>query len=309
MATREPLELSDLLTAEQCNALYELIERDNDGQFRNVFESKDQPLHPEDTLFGLPLLFIAAGCGKRDNWFSPAILEYLVDEKGADIHRMALNTKAEKYSRAYSFEYVDEERYNDEDQRYYRTGRTILVEDHVFTTVLMNLVLEGRIPACNYLYNHGADLSQVTFDDWNQAIEGETALQLAERKLTELDSSLRFGVEDNIWLGGGPEYLTKERIKVARGLKWLRYITVDQNIPRHAAFWQNRARLRHVLRSAPGIGRLEANYMMKFVPKPAKFQKPSNINLRKINTTLFEGGRATRKRKQQRKQRKTRSAQ
>ena len=307
MAQREPLELSDLLTAEQCNTLYDFLEKDNDGQFRNVFESEEQPLHPEDTLFGLPLLFIAAGCGKRQDWFSPKILEYLVDEKGADVNRMAENTKAEKYSRAYSFEYEDEERYNDDDHRYYRTGRTILVEDHVFTTVLMNLVLEGRIPACNYLYNHGADLEIETLDEWETPVQGETVLKLAERKLTELDSSLRFGVEDNIWLEGGPNYLSLERVKVARGLKWLRYITVDENIPRHAAFWQNRARLRQVLRGAPGIGRLEANYILKFVPKPAKFQKPSNINLRKINTTLFEGGRATRKRTKQCKQRKTRS--
>lgn len=293
MAQREPLELTDLLPAAECDALYALIQTDNDMQFRNVFESEEQPLHPEDTLFGLPLLFVAAGCGKRDDWFSPLILEYLVDEKGADVNRLALGTKAQKYSTAYRFWYD------------YEDG--VMEEDPVYTTVLMNFVLEGRIPACNYLYDHGANLEIETLDEWETPVQGETALQLAERKLTELDSSLRFGIEDNFWFEGGPEYLTKERLKVARGLKWLRYITVDENIPKLQASWQNRARLHQVLRGAPGVGRLEANYMMSFLPKPAKFQKPSNINLRKINTTLFEGGRATRKRKQQSKQRKTRN--
>jgi hypothetical protein len=297
MAQREPLELTDLLPAAECDALYALIQRDNDMQFRNVFESEEQPLHPEDTLFDMPLLFIAAGCGKRDTWFSPLILEYLVDEKGADVNRMALNTKAENYSRAYSFEWD----FND------NTGQSWLDEDHAYTTVLMNLVLEGRIPACNYLYNHGADLEIETLDEWETPVQGETALKLAERKLLNLDTSMRNGIEDNIWFNGHPNYLAKERVKVARGLKWLRYITVDENIPKLQASWQNRARLRHVLRGAPGVGRLEANYMMSFLPKPAKFQKPSNINLRKINTTLFEGGRATRKRTKQCKQRKTRS--
>jgi hypothetical protein len=292
MADRDADEISTLLQPERYIALEEALKTDAIDVFKTFFETEDTPLNPDDFLFQIPLLFIAAGCRKGDTHYSKSCVEYLV-EKGAFIDRHSIGTKAEKYSSAYQFWYD----YND--------GQ--LEEIHVYTTVLMNLVLEGNIEACNFFYQHGAHLDLETLDDWQVPIEGETVLQLAERKLTELDSSIIFGVEDNIWLEGGPEHLTKERIKVARGLKWLRYITVDENIPRHVAFWQNRARLRQVLRGAPGIGRLEANYMMSFLPKPAKFQKPSNINLRKINTSLFEGGRATRKRRQQRKQRKTRS--
>ena len=296
MADREPVELMDLLERDLQNELYQVLSEDTLDRFKAIFESEEQPLHPEDTLYGLPLLFLAAGCGKRQNSFSPKSIQYLVEEKGADVGRLAEQTKAEKYSSAYYFE----REYNRHANDYFQW------EDHVYCSLLMNMALEGNIWACNYFYNHGADDQQITFNEWDAPIEGETALVLAERKLMELDSFIRLAVEDNIWLEGSPTYLTKERLKVARGLKWLRYITVDENIPKLQASWQNRSRLRHVLRGAPHTGRLEAEYMMKFLPKPAKFQKPSNINLRKINTTLFEGGR-TRKRKQ-RKQRKTRSA-
>ena len=296
MADREPVELIDLLDRAVCDELYRVISEDTVDRFKAIFESEQQPLHPEDTLHGLPLLFLAAGCGKRQNTFSPKIIEYLVDDQGADVGRLAEQTKAEKYSRAYFFE----REYNRHANDYFQW------EDHVFCSLLMNMALEGNIWACNYFYNHGADEEQITFTEWDVPVEGETAIALAERKLTELDSFIQFGVEENIWLNSSPEDLTKERIKVSRGLKWLRYISVDENIPKLHASWQNRARFRQVLRGAPQIGRLEADYIMKFLPKPAKFQKPTNSNLRKINTTLFEGGRT--RNRNQRKQRKTRSA-
>ena len=296
MADREPVELHEVLERDLENELYHVISDDTIDRFKAIFESEEQPLHPEDTLHGLPLLFLAAGCGKHQTSFSPKIIEYLVEDQGADVNRLSQHTKAEKHSRAYFFE----REYNRHANDYFQW------EDHVFCSLLMNMALEGNIWACNYFYNHGADEEQITFTEWDAPVEGETALVLAERKLTELDSFIEFGVRENIWLNASPEDLTKERIKVARGLKWLRYISIDENIPKLQASWQNRRRLREVLRGAPRTGRLEAEYMMSFLPKPAKFQKPSNINLRKINTTLFEGGR-TRKRKQ-RKQRKTRSA-
>lgn len=296
MADREPVDLLGFLPPKIYTELMNVIKTDNLDRFKAIFESEAQPLHPEDIYLGFPLLFMAAGCGKDQHYFSPKIIEYLVEEKGADINRMALRTKAEEYSRAY----IREIEFNRHANQYE------VDQDHVYTTILMNLVLEGNIPACNFFYNHGADLYQTTFDEGDQPVEGETVLILAENKLVQLDTELRNATQENMWFDGHPDYLTKERMKVARGIKWLRYITVDENIPRHVAFWQNRARLREVLRGAPGVGRLETEHVMKFLPKPAKFQKPSNINLRKINATLFEGGRATRKRKQ-RKQRKTRS--
>ena len=289
MAEREPVEIMDLLTLEEYTHLEDVIEQDNIDVFKIIFESEEQPLHPEDTLWDYPLLFIAAGCRKHNHYYSPQIVEYLV-EKGADVNRMAIRGKAEEYSTAYR-RFVDPDDNIDE-------------IDHVHTSILMNLAMEGNINAMNYFYNHGADLYQETTDEWDGSIQGETALVLAERKLIDMDEAIHWGVTDNFWMRGTPNYLTKERIKVARAIKWLRWISVDENIPKVQASWQNRARLRQVLRGAPHTGRLETDYMMSFLPKPAKFQKPSNINLRKINTTLFQGGR-TRKQKQ-RKQRKTR---
>ena len=79
MAEREPVELLYFLSPEIYTELETVLAEDNLVRFKAIFESEEQPLNPEDTLWTLPLLFIAAGCGDRNTYYSPKIVEYLVE--------------------------------------------------------------------------------------------------------------------------------------------------------------------------------------------------------------------------------------
>lgn len=294
MAAREPVVLEDVLTPEQIQELRQAIEADDLEAFRTLFESEEFPLLPEDVLEEYPLTFYALGAPRLFGFeYRPKIFMYLLDN-GADLNYMSMGTIAGTLSVGFFW---------DED----------FVVDF-YTTLAMNAAVLGNLPVLKLLYERGADLEIRVETEQYEPIPNENIQVLVERALEELDNHIQGTISllEGYKREGLPyndlnERLNtklKKRIELLRVLKWVRYITVDTNIPT-AVSKKQYAAFRNVLRKRAPLGRLEENYMASFLHKPAKFKvQPTEVGLKHVNTSLFQGGK-TRKRRA-RKQRKTR---
>jgi len=267
MAGPQPIEIR--FTPENIARIERALLVDDLDDFRMYFEDDLNPIGPDDTLDEVPLLFIATGSRKRDRHYSPRITRYLL-EHGADMDAEALNMKAEEYSAIY-YRDIEFDRV---------LGQYVPVEDHVMTSVVANLAVMGNIDGLKLFDEFGAYFAE---DD--EFIE--SPLRLAENKLLQLDADIE-GIrqdEEAYWLGNIHEH-TKERVKIARTLKWLRYITTEENVKKAHYSHKNIARFERVLKGAPVFGsNLERKAFMNFLKKPAMFTMGP-----KINTSLFEGG-------------------
>lgn len=298
---RDPVPIETIFTEpEQHEKFYTAILRNDIETFKTMFEEND--LQPEDTIDGLPLTFYAINAHRFQGlpFLSVDVFLFLV-EQGADLNYRSLQTLAATYSR--EFHSLDD------------------ADVDVYTTLAMNAAVKGDLDLLIFLYNQGADLTILTETEAMVPIPGEDALRLAEKRLEDLDRSIHNSmaylkaVKENPALGRREkeEYISqteeslngysKDRISIMRVLKWLRNITVNTNIPSAVTKKQYSA-YRNVLSKKLPLGNLELNAFSKFIPKPAKFRMPRNLN--RVNTTLFQGGRKKTRRTAQKK-RKTRS--
>lgn len=282
----EPREIENIISPAQVDKLRSAIFNDRLDTFCQIF--KRNKLRPNDTIRmngeeqdGVSLLFIAAGCGDEYmhvKYYSKHIVEYLV-ENGADINAMSKLTNASTYSR----EFQSDDRVGD-------------VMD-VYTTVLMNLAIKGRVAAMKYFIKHGADVNAeaITEEDINT---GETAADLCLNAINELDDSIkRMGDRQLSYFGS--QYV-KKRNDAVRGYEFLKGIDIRERVKEPFSSTKNYGRANYVFQSAPGVGPLEKKYMLKFLRKPATFKMPRNHGLKRINTDLFKGG-STRRRRRIRK--------
>ena len=311
MADREPVFLEEVLTPEQIQELKQAVAGDNLEAFRTFFESEEFPLLPEDELEEIPLTFYALGAHQNSTWdktiqYRPTIFMYLLDH-GADLNFFSERTIASRLSNEY---FWDEDFINE-----------------VYTSLAANAAVLGNLTVLKLLYDRGADLtrpSQRQVNDEILDIPDETISYFVSKQLEQVDRDIKFRTNllqsylqtqaQGIGLTGQIDRIIpevkkelndsiKERIALARVYRWIHYITTEENIPAYRTTARNRKAYQNVLLRAPGLGRLEKQYMMSFVPKPAKFAVYPEHGFKRVNTTLFQGGK-TRKRKQ-RKQRKT----
>lgn len=300
----QPRRLDTILAPEVLTALLAAIEADNQDAFHALFQEHELRVIDElpnlddddrdDT--GRPLLFFAAGCYFRPwaGWntetlrqYKPAIVRYLI-EHGADIHSLALSTKASSVSREY-----------DRDRR--------RIYSNVYASVFMNLAVVGDIEAMKEFIALGVNLDQVTEDEDRNPIEGETALELCIEEIEFNDRIIKSIIESEnrtVYVGDEPRdihrarvfgYYYGRRMAAIRGYEFLKGITVKENVKKPFTSRKNYASYHQVLRGAPNVGPYELPYYMSFVRKPATFKvKPTNIGLSKVNTSLFQGGRRKR---------------
>jgi len=310
MADREPIQIEDVLNPEQLEEFKQAIQNDNVEAFRTFFESEEFPLLPEDGYEDIPLTFYTLGAHENSDWatdiqYRPNLFLYLLNH-GADLNIISGHTRASRLSSRYFW---------DED-----------FIDDVYTSLPANAAVLGNLDVLKLLYERGADFSILAEDMAWESIPGETVEYFAERQLEQLDSGIPYRIlsvdtyeqmksrgQSTVVHGKNMLQSTKEdlekaikqRIQLMRVLRWIRYITTEENIPAYKTTTKNIKAYANVLLRAPGLGKLEKKYMMSFVPKPAKFAVYPEHGFKRVNTTLFEGGR-TRKRKQ-RKHRKTKS--
>jgi hypothetical protein len=329
MADREPVDLEDVLTPEQLEELNQAIRDDNVEAFRTFFESKEFPLLPEDQLEEVPLTFYVLGANRDSNLsiYRPNIFKYLLDH-GANVDFLSSKTRASSMSEVYFLELDDD------------------FEIDTWTSLAANAAVLGNLDALKLLYEYGADFSLLpekeAADGW-ESIPGETIQYFVEKKLIALDRSIESynGVVSRLEKtvaakpnnNSAKQYLAQykktleaniqERIKIARVLRWIRYITTEENIPAYRTTARNRKAYANVLLRAPGLGRLEKNYLMSFVPKPVKFavvpehglkrintslfQEPPENGLKRVNTSLFQGGKTRRRRARKMRSRRRRN--
>jgi hypothetical protein len=303
MADREPVTLEDVLTPEQLEEFKQAIEDDNAEVFRTFFESKEFPLLPEDEFQEIPLTFYVLGAHHENGYriyssYRPNIFKYLLDH-GANLDFLSGNTVASQLSETFF------------------PGDDFIID--VWTTLAANAAVLGNVPALKLLYERGADFSilpEKEVEDGWESIPGETIQYFVEKKLDKLNDDIKLHMDmipayerwqaQGIAVHGGLNLvaqakqrlneLLKQRIELARVLRWIRYITTEENIPAYRTTAKNRKAYANVLLRAPGLGRLEKNYLMSFVPKPAKFAVYPEHGLKRVNTSLFQGGKTRRRR-------------
>jgi hypothetical protein len=330
MADREPVTLEDVLTPEQLEEFKQAIEDDNVEVFRTFFESKEFPLLPEDEFKEIPLTFYVLGAHSENDYrvkssYRPNIFKYLLDH-GANLDFLTGNTVVSLLSETFF------------------PGDDFTID--VWTTLAANAAVLGNLPALKLLYERGADFSilpEKEVEDGWESIPGETIQYFVEKKLGKLNDDIKLRMEMipayERWQAQGHtvygglnlvketkerlnEFI-KQRIELARVLRWIRYITTEENIPAYRTTARNRKAYANVLLRAPGLGRLEKNYLMSFVPKPAKFavvpehglkrvntslfQEPPENGLKRVNTSLFQGGKTRRRRARKLRSRRRRN--
>jgi hypothetical protein len=287
-----PRRVETILSPAQTKKLLSAIVNDRLDTFREIVEQNR--LRPMDTIDSLthdrnehdmPILFMAAGCGNAyghpSQHYSKHIVEYLV-ENGADVNAMAKTTAASVYSREFD------------------TQRHRAIISDVYTTVFMNLAINGRVAAMKYFIKHGADVNKETEMDEidpstgeRMIIAGETAVDLCAYAIERLDNLIPYQPNNKM-------IFIKDRNNALRGYEFLKGIDVRERVKEPFASTKNYGRANYVFQSAPGVGPLEKKYMLKFLRKPATFKMPRNHELKRINTDLFKGG-STRRRRRTRK--------
>lgn len=302
----EPQRIEDLLTEPgQYDEFWEAIRTNNLETFKKYY--KDLKLKPQDELKGLPLTFLAINADRlrEEEYRSVDILMFLLEE-GADVNYLSLGTRATDYTRS--------------------NWQNVVEPATLYATLAMNAAVSGDLELLKILRKYGADLDIELQSEDGTSIPNESALGLAQNRLVLLDNNISYHMAELNYIKSRPvgrqftaqdkaenieheDEALKEniekRMKMNRVLKWLRSISTDKNIP--TAVSKNQyAAFRNVLQKRAPLGRFEEKYMTSFLQKPATFQiSPTETGVKRINTTLFQGGR-TRKRRA-RKQRKTRS--
>lgn len=268
----QPRELTTLLSDDDISNLYTALTTSDTDTFRRYYET--HRLSPSDRIRGAPLLFIASGSIKTAQHFSFNIVDFLI-QKGVDLNEMVPNMEAETLSAAY-------------DTGWNQQG---WFEDHVNTSVAMNLAVKGDLGNLSYIYYEGASFDLTT-------VVGETIFDLTQKQIEHLDNTIEWlnNLPPDTFTGMDINAVTKQRAKVGQVYRWLNQITLDRNIG-YQVSRKNRQALSQVLKGAPVFkSDLERKYFMNFAPKPAKFAiQPTEIGLKHVNTTLFQGG--TRRRK------------
>jgi hypothetical protein len=300
---REPIPVETIFSQEQL-AEFDTAIRSNDVEtFKRLFE--ENALQPEDNIDGMPLTFYTIDCNRFVGlpFLSIDVLAYLL-EQGGNINYMSLNTLAARYSSIFFS-------LNDGDV-------------DAYTTLAMNAAVKGDLDLLVFLYNEGADLDMLALDEDGNEIPGEDIVYFTRRRLEELDRDIQgiMGLENvykrnpRLTNAQKQDYISrsintaqrysKDRIKVARVLKWLLNITTERNIPTAVTKQQHNA-FKKVLNKRVQLGNLELNAFSKFLAKPSTFAiPPTEVGLKHVNTSLFQGGKKTRRRAQ--KKRKTRKS-
>jgi hypothetical protein len=328
MADREPVDIEDVLTPEKLEEFKQAIRDDNVEVFRTFFESEEFPLLPEDEFEEVPLTFYTLGAHQSSDWardlqYRPSIFMYLLNH-GAELNYLSGKTVASRLSKEY---FWDEDFVNE-----------------VYTSLAANAAVLGNLEVLKLLHERGADFYTLAENDTFEPIPGETIEYFAESQLGRIDNDIpyRISILDTYegkkarghstvvygknMIQNSKEALDKaiqKRIEIARVLRWIRYITTEENIPAYRTTARNRKAYANVLLRAPGLGKLEKKYMMSFVPKPAKFavvpehglkrvntslfQEPPENGLKRVNTGLFQGGKTRRRRGRKMRSRRRRN--
>ena len=75
----------------------------------------------------------------------------------------------------------------------------------------------------------------------------------------------------------------------------------QNNLKKPVTSLRNYKRYEQVLKGAPRIGRMERNRMLSYLRKPTFKVAPTEVGLKHVNSSLFQGGRKTRKQRKQKR--------